>query len=118
MVDERLGELVTSIDGMVKGMGRTGDTAESTAAVERIAAGQDRLVALMEAKAESGDEDLSPHVDAESRMRLRSIDVQLLRILEEMSAGRQESLSDLRTDLAALTRAVRAATEGTAGGRG
>jgi hypothetical protein len=45
--------------------------------------------------------------DAESRMRLRSMDVQLLRILEEMSAGRQESIADLRSDLAQLTRAVR-----------
>jgi hypothetical protein len=118
MVDERLGDLATSIDGMVKGMGRPSDGSENIAALERIADGQDRLVALMEANAQSDDEDLSPHVDAESRMRLRSIDVQLLRILEEMSAGRQESLSDLRTDLAILTRAVRAATEGTAGGRG
>ncbi len=40
-------------------------------------------------------------------MRLRSIDVQLLRILEEMAAGRQESLAELRADLAALTKAVR-----------
>jgi hypothetical protein len=40
-------------------------------------------------------------------MRLRSIDVQLLRILEEMSAGRQESVADLKTDLAALTIAIR-----------
>lgn len=38
--------------------------------------------------------------DAEARMRLRSIDVQLLRILEEMSAGRHESTS-------ALTAAIR-----------
>jgi hypothetical protein len=45
--------------------------------------------------------------DVESRMRLRSMDVQLLRILEEMSAGRQESIADLRSDLAQLTRAVR-----------
>lgn len=45
--------------------------------------------------------------DAESRMRLRSIDVQLLRLLEEVAAGRQESLADLRSDLATLTRAVR-----------
>ena len=40
-------------------------------------------------------------------MRLRSIDVQLLRILEEMSAGRQESMADLRGDIAGLTRALR-----------
>ncbi len=46
-------------------------------------------------------------IDAESRMRLRSIDVQLLRILEELSAGRQETLADLRTELSAITRALR-----------
>ena len=45
-------------------------------------------------------------LDAESRMRLRSMDVQLLRILEEISAGRQDTMAELRTDLAALTRAV------------
>ena len=49
----------------------------------------------------------SAFADAEARMRLRSIDVQLLRILEEIAAGRQESTSDLRSDLAALTGAVR-----------
>jgi hypothetical protein len=41
-------------------------------------------------------------------MRLRSIDVQLLRILEEISAGRQETTADLRADLAGLTAAIRA----------
>ena len=46
-------------------------------------------------------------IDAESRMRLRSIDVQLLRILEEMSAGRQESIGDLRADLATLASAIK-----------
>jgi hypothetical protein len=60
-------------------------------------------------------------IDAESRMRLRSIDVGLLRILEEMAAGRQEVVQDLRADMAELIRAVRqgnrqarkAATDGT-----
>jgi len=46
--------------------------------------------------------------DAESRMRLRSMDVQMLRILEEISAGRQESIGELRSDLAQLTQAIRA----------
>ena len=48
-------------------------------------------------------------IDAESRMRLRSIDVQLLRILEEISAGRQETTAEIRADLAALTRTLRGA---------
>jgi hypothetical protein len=70
---------------------------------ERMIAAQEQLIALLARQAEAG----GASVDAEARMRLRSIDVQLLRILEEMSAGRQESLADLRADLAALTKAVR-----------
>jgi hypothetical protein len=70
------------------------------ALLQRIAEGQEKLIAALQT-AEGGS-------DAESRMRLRSIDVQLLRILEEMAAGRQETLSDLKTDIAALTAAIRA----------
>lgn len=44
--------------------------------------------------------------DAELRMRIRSIDVQLARLLEEIAAGRQESMAELRNDFAALTRAI------------
>lgn len=73
-------------------------------ALDRIAEGQDRIVALMEA---DRDDSAPSGPDAESRMRLRSIDVQLLRLLEEVAAGRQESLADLRSDLANLTKAVR-----------
>ncbi len=75
----------------------------TAAALERLAEGQERIATLMEARAQ----DPEPHLEAETRLRLRSMDVQLLRILEEMSAGRQESLADLRGDLAALTQAVR-----------
>ena len=71
-----------------------------TAALRRIAAGQEKLLAVLEAT-EGGT------ADPESRMRLRSIDVQLLRILEEMSAGRQETLTDLKTDISQLTAAIR-----------
>lgn len=77
-----------------------GDEGSQAAILRRIADGQDRLIAALGA-GEGGQ------TDAESRMRLRSIDVQLLRILEEMSAGRQETLADLRTDIASLTTAVR-----------
>ncbi|MGR3662655.1 MAG: biopolymer transporter ExbB [Paracoccaceae bacterium] len=118
LVDEQLGDLTVSIDRMVEGMSGNAENTQDSKALLRIADGQDRMIAAIEAQSIEKSDDMSPHVDAESRMRLRSIDVQLLRILEEMSAGRQESLSDLRTDLAALTRAVRAATEGTSGERG
>jgi hypothetical protein len=72
-----------------------------SALLRRIAEGQEKLLeALQSGEGGSG-------TDPESRMRLRSIDVQLLRILEEMSAGRQETLSDLRTDISQLTAAIR-----------
>lgn len=71
-----------------------------TAMLRRIAEGQEKLLGVLEAT-EGGT------ADPESRMRLRSIDVQLLRILEEMSAGRQETLTDLKTDISQLTAAIR-----------
>jgi hypothetical protein len=71
------------------------------ALLRRIAVGQEKLIEVLQG-GEGGAQS-----DAESRMRLRSIDVQLLRILEEMSAGRQETLNDLKTDIAALTSAIR-----------
>ena len=49
-----------------------------TAALRRIAAGQEKLLAVLEAT-EGGT------ADPESRMRLRSIDVQLLRILGDLN---------------------------------
>ncbi|HAC48954.1 MAG TPA: biopolymer transporter ExbB, partial [Sulfitobacter sp.] len=45
-------------------------------------------------------------IDAESRMRLRSIDVQMLRILEEISAGRQETMAEFRKDISLLAKAL------------
>ena len=73
---------------------------ETDALLTRVAHGQDRLIEKLRDSGVDG-------IDAESRMRLRSIDVQMLRILEEMSAGRQETIADIRADIAGLTRAVR-----------
>ena len=77
-----------------------------------IAEGQDRIV---DALGKSGGGSGGSEGDAEMRMRLRSIDVQLLRILEEMSAGRQETVADLKSDLAAMSAAIRQL--GRAGGK-
>ncbi len=82
------------------------------AAEDRVADGQDRLITALESRISKEISEGEDTGDAESRMRLRSIDTQLLRILEEMSVGRQESLIDLRTDLAHLTRAVRELSAG------
>lgn len=100
--DARIQDLVTVMSRLAERL--EADTAQ-TRLLERIAEGQDRLTAVLEPRPEPDDQ--SGAGDAESRMRLRSIDVQLLRILEEMAAGRQEALADLRADLGALTAAVR-----------
>jgi hypothetical protein len=97
--------------GAIERLSGQAETAERTRTgqsvlLAQIAEAQDRIL-----QAFTGDEP-GPHGDAEARMRLRSIDVQLLRILEELSAGRQEAVAELRTDLAALTQAIRALTRG------
>ncbi|MDW4549431.1 biopolymer transporter ExbB [Defluviimonas sp. D31] len=103
-VNERLESLIAAVGNLTH---RLEAEAGASAVLARIADGQDRVASLIErngpvaAGNDGGD-------DAESRMRLRSIDVQLLRLLEEVAAGRQESMADLRGDIAQLTRAVRA----------
>jgi hypothetical protein len=92
-----LAEAVSRLHQRLEGDGGT------SVALERLAEGQERLIQLLAGR-EDADE---PHIEAETRLRLRSMDVQLLRILEELSAGRQESMADLRSDLSALTQAVR-----------
>lgn len=96
-IDDRMGELSAAITRLAGRM----DASETNAALMRVAEGQERLVAVL---SQSGG---GEGMDAESRMRLRSIDVQLLRILEELSAGRQETVAELRSDLAGMTRALR-----------
>ncbi len=93
----QLTEAVKSVSG--------GGSDETDALLQQVAEGQQELLERLK---ESGGDG----IDAESRMRLRSIDVQMLRLLEEISAGRQESTASIRNDLAALTRAIHRATQG------
>ena len=97
-VDAKLGALADSVERLAERLEVNGSSAPD-AALARLAESQERLIDKFEARGDEG-------IDAESRMRLRSIDVQMLRILEEISAGRQESMTELRTDLAALTRVL------------
>ncbi|MFN0115149.1 MAG: biopolymer transporter ExbB [Paracoccaceae bacterium] len=109
--DERLGRLAQSLDRLTQKLGaQPADGGVAAEILGRIAEGQAKMVRIMETNAADSGVDGG---DAESRMRLRSIDVQLLRLLEEVAAGRQESMSDLRGDLAQLIRAVRALTRTT-----
>lgn len=106
-VNDRLEELATSVEGLTR---QLESEIGSVGVLTHIAEGQERLIRIIEKAAEDegvGTPATGSNGEAESRMRLRSIDVQLLRLLEEVAAGRQESMADLRGDLAELTRAVR-----------
>ncbi len=69
-------------------------------AAQRLAASQDRLSKALESSNEGAG------ADEESRMRLRSIDVQLLKIYEELGLERGGDLEALRTDISQLTLAL------------
>jgi len=131
MIDERLGYLVGAIERLAAKL----ESDTTAPQLTRVADSQAQLVALIEADtagdalhaladsqtrlAAAIEARINPHAlgdDGEARMRLRSIDVQLLRLLEEVSAGRQESMAELRNDFAALTRAILATRGKTAQG--
>ena len=76
--------------------------AVDSAILMRIAAAQERVVHLLEAREGEGG-----GIDAETRARLRSIDTQVLRILDDLSAGRQDLVTEIRQDIAGLADALR-----------
>ncbi|MGM0585589.1 MAG: biopolymer transporter ExbB [Pseudomonadota bacterium] len=104
--DARLETLAASLSGLVRAMEEERESragapeGEDTARrLDRIAEAQERVASLLETSQEAEEAD-------ESRQRLRSIDRQITRLLEEVSAGRQEATAELRMDLARLTRAL------------
>ncbi len=104
LLDEKLGKLAGSIERLTEQNAESDVLSATLERIEQVAENQVQLSGAIERmRAEGG-----AHSDAESRMRLRSIDVQLLRILEEIISGRQESMTDLRSELAELSRAMRA----------
>jgi hypothetical protein len=96
-LNARLGTLATAVEALTE---RSAQGDISNDSLDRIAKGQERMISVLEGQ-ETDDQ-----IDAESRMRLRSIDVQMLRILEEISAGRQETMAELRKDISLLAKAL------------
>ncbi len=106
-LEARISALTDAVQALAaRGAVQAGEAEAQTVLLTRMVQGQQDLRTTL-AGPEGG-----LHTEAENRMRLRSIDVQLLRILEELSAGRQESLADLRSDLAGLTTAIRQLSRG------
>ncbi|WP_435166941.1 biopolymer transporter ExbB [Falsirhodobacter sp. 1013] len=103
---DQIGRLLARSEQQDQAHARLADA--QTAALARIADGQGRMADAMEVSAAKD----APHADAEYRSRLRSIDNQLLRLLEELAVGRQETTAELRADLAQLTHTLRQAAKG------
>ncbi len=106
--DAKIADLATALYRLSQGMEAESGQVE---ALNRLVAGQDKIIAALA----TPDAAAQGYADAQSRILLRSIEVQLLRILEELSAGRQETVADLRGDLAALTTAIKTLARGTTG---
>ena len=96
----RMDQLAVSIEHMVQHTASLHDV--NNLAFQSIAQGQQNLVDAVMKMQEDGDGIL----DAETRMRLKNIDTQLLRILEETSTGRNEATQELRQNINALTSAI------------
>ncbi|MEM7488970.1 MAG: biopolymer transporter ExbB, partial [Pseudomonadota bacterium] len=97
--DARLTAMSDAMGDLARRFEAGGGTA---AALNRVAEGQQHIVTVLSGSSGGGD-----GLDAESRMRIRSIDVQLMKVFEELQQGRQAGIEDLRGDLGALTRTLR-----------
>lgn len=94
--EDRLGMLAHAVSRLADQLSESGDTS-------LLVESQSRLIEALDSMTKEG----AGQFDAESRMRLRSMDVQMLRILEEISAGRQESMGEIRADLSNLNNSIR-----------
>lgn len=103
--DERVLNMTKAVNRLTDRL----DTAiDPTDALNRVAEGQEKLLEylIQEKTNEEG-------IDPESRMRLRSIDVQLLKLLDELKDGRAATVSQISADLGQVTLALRQLTRNT-----
>jgi hypothetical protein len=99
--DAQIGALIASVGQLTHRL-EQGES-QTAQALMHVAQGLEQQAARPAQDVSSGGDGADP----ESRMHLRSIDVHLLRILEEMSAGRPETVGELRQDISKLTREIR-----------
>lgn len=88
-------ELAILQDKFVKVMDENKSNLENL--IDNFTKSQKQLLDFLKSK-----ESVEGGIDAESRMRLRSIDVQMLHISEEIAVGRQEAIKAIREEIANL----------------
>ena len=98
--EARVNDLTTAVTALTEKLGPG-----PVEATQRLAQAQDRLAEVLDRSSADGG------IDEESRMRLRSIDVQLLKIHEDMAGRRGGDLDAVRDDLSALTTALKDLTK-------
>ncbi|MCY4150875.1 MAG: biopolymer transporter ExbB [Aestuariivita sp.] len=98
MLEERLGMLVAVLQALTQRL--EGDD-QAVRALHQITSQQEQLIKLLGRT--NADE-----ISAENRRLLRSIDVQMLRVLEEITAGRKEVLSVLHKEIDSALRMLSA----------
>ncbi len=104
--DKQFDELVNLISKMATSGGsdplsEAAQTALNSKSIEALLLSHSELVTIL--ADQTADVSTS---DLESRSRLRNIDIQLARIHEELNAGRQDTLAELRSDIAELSSAI------------
>ena len=104
--DTQMASLIDIVERMASSgsetsIGQSAQTALNSKSLEVLVNSQAELLSLMSNKVD--EENL---MDEDSRNRLRNIDIQLARIHEELSAGRQDTLAEVRSDIAALSNAI------------
>ena len=106
--EARIAHLSNALHDLSERMGGEIDArAVQARSLQQMADGQERLIGALDTlSARTAEGAPEAEAMAETRMRLRSIDQQMMRMLEEISAGRQESMAELRHDFAGLTRAI------------
>ena len=104
--DNQIVELVDviskmAVSGATSPLSSAAQTALNTKSLEALLLSHSELVGVL--TDQSNDSSTS---DFESRSRLKNIDIQLARIHEELNAGRQDTLAELRSDIAELSNAI------------
>ena len=99
-------ELIDLISKMAKSgasdpLSTAAQTALNNKSLEALLLSHSELVSILTEQVND-----SSNSDFDSRSRLRNIDIQLAKIHEELNAGRQDTLAELRSDMAELSNAI------------
>ena len=104
--DRHFDELIDLISKMAKSgasdpLSTAAQTALNNKSLEALLLSHSELVSILTEQVND-----SSNSDFDSRSRLRNIDIQLAKIHEELNAGRQDTLAELRSDMSELSNAI------------